>query len=422
MSFPPPTQNQARILWFCLTSLAVAILLALGCGVIWAVAWIMHDLVSVLLPATIALILAYVLDPVVEFFVRKKVSRLWSILLVFAAGLLLLGGVLGSVLPGLIRETTRLVHDFPNDSATLRRRVENFASHSTLARRLLSDEVASLAADLTNSASSPAAPVLNPPATSSNSPAPSAIAGTNAAIETAQGASPPTPLASPIEAWMAPHLAALPRWLLAQLGRVKTWAESILGLILVPLFLFYFLWEKQEISDRWADYLPIKQSRTKEETVFVLKAINDCLIVFFRGQVLVALCVGVMLTIAYLILGLNYAVLLGLAAAILEIVPYLGTIITLLLALAVATVQFGDWTHPLLVLCIAVVVKLIEDFLISPKIIGERSGLHPLTVIVALMVGTTILGGVLGALFAIPLTAALRTLMFRYVWTERPRN
>jgi predicted PurR-regulated permease PerM len=204
-----------------------------------------------------------------------------------------------------------------------------------------------------------------------------------------------------------------------QLSKVKTWGESLIGLILIPVCLFYFLREKRGIVKRWTDYLPVHESKAKEEIVFVLQAINDCMIVFFRGQVLVALCVGALLTIGFLILGLNYAVLLGLVAAVMGIVPFVGTIITLVLALTVAGVQFGDWTHPLLVLGIAAVVKMLEDFVISPKIIGDRSGLHPLTIIIAVMAGTIVFGGVLGALFAIPLTAALRTLMFRYVWKRR---
>ncbi len=148
------------------------------------------------------------------------------------------------------------------------------------------------------------------------------------------------------------------------------------------------------------------------------RAINDCMIVFFRGQVLVALCVGTLLAVGYLILGLNYAVLLGVVAGVLGIVPYLGTIVSLVLALTVAAIQFGDWRHPLTVLGIAAAVKLLEDLVISPKIIGDRSGLHPLTIILAVMVGATLLGGFLGALLAIPLTAVLRTLMFRYVWSK----
>ncbi|MEO5802699.1 MAG: AI-2E family transporter, partial [Verrucomicrobiota bacterium] len=78
-----------------------------------------------------------------------------------------------------------------------------------------------------------------------------------------------------------------------------------------------------------------------------------------------------------------------------------------------------DWLHPLLVLVIFGAVQLVEGFVISPKIIGDRVGLHPLTIIVAVLVGTTLMGGILGGVLAIPLTAALRTLMFRYVWKKR---
>ncbi|HWY75042.1 MAG TPA: AI-2E family transporter, partial [Verrucomicrobiae bacterium] len=217
-------------------------------------------------------------------------------------------------------------------------------------------------------------------------------------------------------------LKMIVKWFGDQLGNVRTWAEFLLGFFVAPVCLFYFLLEKPRIQRRWTDYLPIHESKAKDELVFVLNAINDCMIVFFRGQVLVAACVGILLTIGYLIMGLHYAVLLGVVAATLGIVPYLGTIITLALALSVAAVQFGDWTHPLLVLGIAAGVKVFEDFVISPKIMGDRAGLHPLTIIIAVMVGTTVLGGILGALLSIPLTAALRTLMFRYVWKEKAGN
>jgi predicted PurR-regulated permease PerM len=66
-------------------------------------------------------------------------------------------------------------------------------------------------------------------------------------------------------------------------------------------------------------------------------------------------------------------------------------------------------------------VQFLEGFVISPKIMGDRVGLHPLTIIIAVMVGTTLLGGITGGILAIPLTAALRVLMFRYVW-RRPED
>ena len=79
----------------------------------------------------------------------------------------------------------------------------------------------------------------------------------------------------------------------------------------------------------------------------------------------------------------------------------------------IALVQFGDWKHPLLVLAVFVVVQLLEGVVISPRIMKGRVGLHPLTIIIAVMVGTTLLGGVLGGVLAIPFTAVMRVLMSR---------
>ena len=102
------------------------------------------------------------------------------------------------------------------------------------------------------------------------------------------------------------------------------------------------------------------------------------------------------------------------------IIPFLGAIIICLTALGIAVVQFGDWVHPLLVLAVFGIVQTLEGLVISPKIMGGRVGLHPVTIIIAVMAGTTLLGGLLGGILAIPLTAALRVVMFRYIW-KAPR-
>jgi hypothetical protein len=88
-------------------------------------------------------------------------------------------------------------------------------------------------------------------------------------------------------------------------------------------------------------------------------------------------------------------------------------------AIGLGIVQFGDWRISLVIL-VFVLVQMAEGLFISPKIIGDRVGLHPLTVIVALVVGTTLMGGIVGGILAIPFTAVLRTLMFRYIWKRRP--
>ena len=162
------------------------------------------------------------------------------------------------------------------------------------------------------------------------------------------------------------------------------------------------------------------ESWIKEEIVFVLHSINDALIVFFRGQVLVAMCVGGLLMIGFWLIGLSYAVLLGFVAGILGIVPYLGVMLSIVPALIISMVENPGWAHPALTLGVFVLVQMAEGLVISPRIIGDRVGMHPLTVIIAIMIGTTLMGGIIGGVLAIPLTAALRTLMFRYVWTESP--
>jgi predicted PurR-regulated permease PerM len=219
--------------------------------------------------------------------------------------------------------------------------------------------------------------------------------------------------------WLAKGLPQAGVWLFGQVGRVASWFGVLVGLALVPVYTFYFLLEKRGISSRWTDYLPVTDSSFKNELVFVLNSINNYLITFFRGQVLVALCDGVLYGLGFLIVGLPYALLIGVAAVFLTIIPFLGAIIVCTSALLIALVQFGDWQHPLLVLAVFGTVQALEGLVISPKIMGGRVGLHPVTIIIAVMAGTTLLGGLLGGILAIPLTAALRVVMLRYVW-KRP--
>jgi predicted PurR-regulated permease PerM len=142
------------------------------------------------------------------------------------------------------------------------------------------------------------------------------------------------------------------------------------------------------------------------------------MIAFFRGQVLVAICSGILYTIGFLALGLDYAFLLGFFGLLLTIIPFLGPIISFIIAEALTAMQFADFYHPLLVFVIFTVVLSLENFFYSPQIMGHRVGLHPLVIIIAVMVGVTLLGGLLGALLAIPLAAALRVILFRYLWKK----
>jgi predicted PurR-regulated permease PerM len=219
--------------------------------------------------------------------------------------------------------------------------------------------------------------------------------------------------------WFAKTAPKVGSWAVNQVSRVASFFGLLAGLALVPVYSFYFLLEKRGIESHWTDYLPVTQSGFKDELIFVIKSINEHLVAFFRGQVLVAICDGVCYTVGFLIIGLPYAVLLGVMATFLTMIPFLGAIVTCAAALVIAFVQFGDWQHPGLVMAVFAVVQSLEGFVIQPKIMGERTGLHPLTIIIAVMVGTTVLGGILGGVLAIPLTAAGKVLMLRYVWKKR---
>ena len=386
MTIPPPTEKQAKILWASFTTLAIGILITLTALLMIGVGWIANALSSVLIPLAIAGIIAYLLDPVVDWCHKKRgMKRHNAIILVFVISILLVGGLLASIVPALIDEATNLKTEFPKQAKIFQQKVNSLVQTNT-------------SNTSTNTPNNNL--LLNLPKWAQSVGLTNEKAGEFGVVAVSNVSS----------------------WLLEQLKKITKIFGFLAGLVLVPVYVFYFLLEKRAIKSNWKDYLPVRKSKIKDEIVFVLHSINECLIVFFRSQVLVAMCVGTLLTIGFLVLGLEYAILLGVMAGILGIIPYLGVALSIIPAFILSMVQFvptDGWLYPILILIWFVAVQAMEGLFISPKIIGDRVGLHPLTIIVAVMVGTTLLGGILGGVLAIPITAALRVLMFRYVWIER---
>jgi predicted PurR-regulated permease PerM len=374
MNFPPPTERQARILWMSVTSLAVGIMIALAGVLIVGFGWVVQQISAVLLPLAVAGILAFLLDPVVDFFQRRKMSRVGSIILVFV---LVVGAILillATVVPQIVIQITDLAKDVPGYWEKVVERVTAWL-----------DRI------------------------SENPEWKSRIDRATAELETR---------AAEIGTMVASQVPVVTKWVFERLGRAAAWVGLIVGFALVPVYLFYFLLEKRGITGRWTDYLQVQESTVKQELVFFINSVSDALIVFFRGQVLVAMCVGVLTAIGFTAIGLNYGLLLGVMTGILGIIPYLGVMMSFVPAVIIGIVQFGDWRIALVV-GVFVAVQFLEGMVISPKIIGDRVGMHPLTVIIAVITGTTLLGGIVGGILAIPITAVLRALMFRYVWVKR---
>ena len=196
----------------------------------------------------------------------------------------------------------------------------------------------------------------------------------------------------------------------------------LLSLILVPIYLFFLLNEKPRIEQHWKEYLPLRASPLRDEVADVLSEINGYITAYFRGQLLVCLVDGILIGTALTIFGLNFAPVIGALVVILTMIPYIGIIICWVPAVLIAAFQWGDWTHPIIVTLIFIVIQNLEGIFYAPRIVGNYVGLHPMTVIVSIFVWGLIIGGVIGPLLAVPLTATIKVLLARYVWKRRLRE
>ncbi len=211
-------------------------------------------------------------------------------------------------------------------------------------------------------------------------------------------------------------LSTLGAFLQRSVGGFLGVAGVVVSLLLVPLFLFFFLKDSGKFAAQWREYIPLPASPLRDEVASLLEEINNYLVRYFRGQFTVSIIDGVLIGVALFIMGLNFALLIGLAVCVLALIPYVGLTICWIPAVIMAAAQFGDWTHPLIVTAIFVGMSNLESFFIAPRVVGDSVSLHPLTVILSVLIWTLILGVLLGALLAVPLTATIKVLLQRYVW------
>jgi predicted PurR-regulated permease PerM len=404
MSLSAPTEKQARIIWLALTGVAIATIVALIVALVWGLGQVLDVMAPVIWPLAVAGVVACLLDPVVDFLVRRKVPRMRAITMVFAMALVIVVGLMASIVPQLVVQSQELAKKSGELTTQLPAKAAELAANPPKWLPKQGAELLKSLSGLVQAADTNAPVVVVPAETSTNVPV---------VIDASDSGS-----LDSVANYFTKLLPRFGEWLGQVLGYVGTVFGIIAGLALIPIYAFYFLLEKHGINEQWRDYLPVQDSKFKDEAVFVINSINEYIVAFFRGQVLVAMCDGVLYTIGFILIGLPYALLLGVLATCLTIIPFLGAITTCVLALAISIVAFGDWQHPALVLAVFAVVQTLEGFVIQPKIMGDRVGLHPVTIIVALMVGTTLLGGILGGILAIPLAAVLRVLLARYIWRK----
>ena len=204
------------------------------------------------------------------------------------------------------------------------------------------------------------------------------------------------------------------------LGYVSRSGFALLGwlanIVLLPVLSFFFLRDWDLIVGRIGLLVP----RDHFDTVrrLALES-NEVLGGFLRGQMLVMLILGLLYALGLWLVGLDLGILIGLLAGLLTFVPYLGPAFIVLFGGIAALVQIGDWQHLAGVGVVFAVGQLVESFVLTPMLVGDRIGLHPMAVIFAVMAGGTLFG-FLGMLLALPVAAVVNVLL-RYT-QERYRQ
>ena len=189
---------------------------------------------------------------------------------------------------------------------------------------------------------------------------------------------------------------------------IVSWAVSLIGWAVFPIYFSFFLMTDTTGLSNLEKYLPFLKRETRKDIVYLLGEFVNIMVAFFRGQLVIASIQGLLFAVGFSLAGLKYGAVIGITLGFLNIVPYLGNIIGLGTALPIAFFQAGGGIGRVAaVLVVFAIVQALEGYLLTPKIMGDRTGLHPVVIIVAIFFWGSALGGISGMILAIPLTAFL---------------
>ena len=357
----PPflTPTQRRLTAFALTFLSLLGIFALLIGAVMLLGQLVGFFSSVIWPLAVAGVLALILRPVVELAEQRlRLRRTSAVVLLYGIFVLCVSGALVFIFPPVIEQALTFIANLSDYWARASIYVQDHYpqwmefSKRQLANPTIQKIADSLSAEFTG-----------------------------------------------VAALAVPSLKA------AGGGALGVFA-FFTHLAIVPVYLFFFLLARGEPTRKLGDHLPFLSPDVRADVVFLIREFVIIIESFFRGQMLIGFILGVLLSIGFTLVGLKFGLLIGLVLGALNIVPYLGTIIGLATVVPLAFFQpGGGWPLLGLVLLVKTIVQLIESWVITPKVMGERTGLHPVTIIVAIFFWGTAFGGVLGMLLAIPLTA-----------------
>ncbi len=305
----------------------------------------------------ISLILAYFLNPLVDFFEKKGLNRFISTVLVY---LIILGTIVIltiSVLPRTGRELRRLATNFPGYITAITNWLSSLYSDYTSTIEGVPELVSSIEKVITQNVDR-------------------------------------------LQAGIANGIESFLMIIAGMFTRIISW-------ILTPILTFYFLMDKDHFIEKLKTLIPKKN---KEETISLFKQIDTALSEFIRGRLLMAVIVGITTTIFLFVMGIEFAIVIGFITGIADIIPYIGPFLGFLPA-----VIFAFIAGPIKALWVGIFFILIqwaENNILGPKILGKTTGMHPLTILLSIIAGGTMFG-VMGMLLAVPFVSVM-IILYKY--------
>ena len=361
---PVPTKpllnsSQRRIVAFSLTLTALVGSMALIIAAIFVLGRLIGFFSGVIWPLAVAGVLALILRPLVDRLEhRLRLRRPGAVVLLYATFALVVAGALIVLLPPLIDQIIAFIAYLPTLWSTVFGYGQKNYPHwvEVMQRQLENPTVRQIVDSFTAEAKN-----------------------------------------------LATH--ALPSLKAAGIGAVGVFA-FVTHVAIIPVYLFFFLLARGEPTKNLQRHLSFLSDNVRNDVVFLTREFVGIVEAFFRGQIVIGLIMGVLFAAGFTLVGLKFGLVVGLMMGVLNIIPYLGTIIGLSVALPLAFFQpNGGWQLLGLVVLVELIVQAVEGWILTPKIMGRNTGLHPVAIIVAVFFWGAAFGGILGMLFAIPLTA-----------------
>ncbi|MFW6123415.1 MAG: AI-2E family transporter, partial [Thermodesulfobacteriota bacterium] len=323
--------------------------------------WLLKQIESVATLVLISFFLAYLLDPLVDRLAAWKLPRSLAAFLVLLAALLLVTLLLVIIVPSIIAEVSKFASVAPQYFETLR------------------DYVAWLMVKLD----------ITVPATWHQ-------------LGQALKQGDKSPLGELFG--MANPAAKIFRLIFQSTLSI---IGFVLYLILVPVLVYYFLVSFDNILDSILDLVP---PDTREPVIHKMSQMDQIIADFLRGQFIICLLLAFFYSLGFVIIGIDLALVLGIVSGLLWIIPYVGTGLAIVGGVTMALVNYGDLLHPAYVIIWISLVQVLESYIITPRVVGGKVGVHPIVYIIALIVGAKLFG-LLGMLIAIPAAAMIKVLL-----------